>query len=162
MSLVLGQQNPTFFGLMPTFRKYCTKTVLVSSLRTYEQDHNSLPCLLPKDFLGHFLIQSSTTFDSRLNFFHWTVWYPRFTKNPLVGTAGLVTHIHTSTSRNSFTFMSRAQCLSHCSQGGWSRSVPPCSVRNCQIFWTLLEVKPILSSRVSLISLYIWKPFVLG
>lgn len=43
------------------------------------------------------------------------------------------------------------QCLSHCSQVGWGRSVPPCSMGSCQIFWTLLEVKPTLSSRVSLI-----------
>lgn len=75
-----------------------------SFLRIYEQDHNSLPCLFPKDFLGHFLIQSGTTFDFRLNFIHWTVWYPRFTKSSLEATADLVTHIHTSTSRNSFTF----------------------------------------------------------
>lgn len=82
MSLVLGQQNPAFFGFMPTFRKYSTKIVLVSQLsEDLWTRRNSFPSLFPKDFLGHFLIQSGTTFDSRLNFIHWTVWYPRFTKN---------------------------------------------------------------------------------
>lgn len=113
--------------------------------------------------------------------FHWTAQCSRFTKtlNSHI-TAGFVTYIHTSTSRNAFTFMPDA--TNDPVDVTWEPNVRryTCSplfygkVSECNhpydlpgrserlIFWTLLEVKPILRSRVSLITLYIWTPFVHG
>lgn len=111
---------------------------------------------------------------------HWTAQCSRFTKtlNSHI-TAGFVTHIHI---KECFHFHARCyQWPSGCHTGAqceeiylfalvlWESEGTECNHPHDLpgrserlIFWTLLEVKPILRSRVSLISLYIWTPFVHG
>lgn len=73
---------------------------------------------------------------------------------PLVATADFVTHIEHIHIKEFFHF--HAKCypgLSVCHTAArWDKAdlfVPSCFMGSCQIFWTLLEVKPTLSSRVS-------------
>lgn len=98
-----------------------------NSLRVYEQDHNSLLCFFPKDFLDHFLIQSGTTLDSRLNL---DSMLPKVQKNPASPPSSYCwlcnphsTHPHHGILSLPCQVLPMTWCLSRCNQVGWGRSL---------------------------------------